>query len=774
MADKTETYTIPSYEENKDTAPAGADPFVIRPEPTAESIFSKDGIYAGNATPYVEAVIRGGSTSNIQVSSILICGNVSLLSDSAIGRVTETCHVVVAGKKKHPVSSERKAHYYETVPTEEKFSQLFDAYDIDTVWYISGYADGQNGMDNELKYLECVVKTCSLNAVSKLIVVSSVESLNFHHQYDIMGRLSGRAYASTEAFATAQMEDFVRYYAKNYGLKAIILRTPYIASEWNDTNFLGQIFDHMLSDKKLVFPFCPENKIDFLSGSDLIELLLDVSEESEDETATYSVTSGYHYTWRDLEEEILKLVPETSIEYEQNMNFISIQSYSIELKRKYGFIPMDNVLDFFFDAFESYKKSICKESRTKKLLQKFRDFLVTKTAGYIELILFFLLTEYLVKQTGTTVYFKYVDLRLFYVVIMGTIYGMSMGILAGILTGISLFFQFRDIGLNGTMLFYNLENWLPFVVYLITGSITGYISNVRRQETSFLQKEYDLLRQKYLFLNDVYHGTIENKSEYKRQILGYKDSFGVIFQAVQKLDSVLPQEIFMNGIQTMEDILKNHSIAIYTIDDWQKYGRLAASSGELLENLSKSIEIASIEPVYHTIQNGDVWKNTELLQGMPMYAYGICDKGKVDLMIVVYNASPEQLSLYYLNLFKILCNLVKLSFIRALEYQRAIEQENYFPDTLVVIPSYFSELLHAQKELMDAGLASYALIRFASKDKTFISESLRGLIRSSDIIGADDEGSLFLILTQINHKSLQIVENRLMQKGLKFEIVIGN
>ena len=773
MEDKTETHTSPSSEDNKNTAPAGADPFVIRPEPTDESIFSKDGIYAGNATPYLEAVIREGSTSNIQVSSILICGNVSLLSDSAIERVTETCHAVVAGKRKHPVSSARKAHYYETVPTEEKFSQLFDAYDIDTVWYISGYADEQNGMDNELKYLEYVVKTCSLNAVSKLIVVSSVESLNFHHQYDIMGRLSGRAYASTKAFATAQMEDFVRYNAKNYGLKTIILRTPYIASEWNDTNFLGQIFNHMLSDKKLLFPFCPENKVDFLSGSDLIELLLDVSEESADETATYSVTSGYHYTWRNLAEEIQKLVPEISIDYEQNMNFISIQSYSIELKRKYGFIPMDNVLDSFAEAFESYKKSIRKESWIKKILQKLRDFLVTKTAGYIELILFFLFTEYLVKQTGTTVYFQYVDLRLFYVVIMGTIYGMSMGLLAGVLTGISLFFQFRDIGLNGTMLFYNLENWLPFVVYLITGSITGYISNVRRQENSFLQKEYDLLRQKYLFLNDVYHGTIENKSEYKRQILGYKDSFGVIFQAVQKLDSVLPQEIFMNGIQTMEDILKNHSIAIYTIDDWQKYGRLAASSGEIFENLSKSIEIASIGPVYHTVQNGDVWKNTELLQGMPMYAYGICSKGKVDLMIFVYDASPEQMSLYYLNLFSILCNLVKLSFIRALEYQRAIEQEKYFPNTLVVIPSYFSELLHAQKELMEAGLASYALIRFESRDKTYISESLRGLIRSSDIIGADDEDSLFLILTQINHKSLQIVENRLQQKGLKFEIVSG-
>ena len=774
MATMTETLKIPAYENDKDSTHGTTDPFVIHPEPTVESILSKDGFYAGSATPYVEAMIREGSSSNIQVSSILICGNVSLLSETAIEKVTETCHVVVAGKQKQTLSPGRKAHYYETVPTEETFSQLFDAFDIDTVWYISGYADGQNGMDNELKYLECVVKTCSLNAVSKLIVVSSVESLNFHHQYDIMGRLSGRAYASAEAFATAQMEDFVRYYAKSYGLKTIILRTPYIASEWNNSNFLGQIFDHMLCDKKLVFPFCPENKVDFLSGSDLIELLLDVSEESADETATYSVTSGYHYTWRDLEEEIQKLAPETSIEYEQNMNFISIQSYSIELKRKYGFIPMDNVLDSFSDAFEAYRENIRKDSWAKKLLQKLRDSLLTKAAGYIELIVFFLLTEYLVKITETTVYFKYVDLRLFYVVIMGTIYGTSMGILAGILTGISLFFQFREIGLNGTMLFYNLENWLPFVIYLITGSITGYISNVRRQETSFLQKEYDLLRQKYLFLNDVYHGTIENKSEYKRQILGYKDSFGVIFQAVQKLDSVLPQEIFMNGIQTMEDILKNHSIAIYTIDDWQKYGRLAASSGEILENLSKSIEISSIEPVYHTIKSGNVWKNTELLQGMPMYAYGICSKEKVDLMIFVYDASPEQMSLYYLNLFSILCNLVKLSFIRALEYQRAIEQEKYFPNTLVVIPSYFSELLHAQKELMEAGLASYALIRFESRDKTYISESLRGLIRSSDIIGADDEDTLFLILTQINRKSLQIVENRLQQKGLKFEIVSGN
>ena len=514
MANKTEIQEDTPFVGSKDTATGT---FVIHPEPTGESRLPEDGIYAGNAAPHVEAVIREKSVNNIQASSVMICGNVSLLSDAAIEKAAEVCHVVVAGRR--AASFGGKARYFETVPTQEEFGQLFDAYDIDTVWYISGYADGQNGMDNELKCLERIVKTCAMNAVAKLIVVSSVQSLNFHQQYDVLGRLTGRTYASGGALAAAQMEDYVRYSAKSCGLRTIILRVPYIASEENTSNFLGRIFEAMCSGRKLVFPFYPENKVDFLSNSDLIELLLDVSEESADQSAAYSVTSGYHYTWRDLEEEIHRHTPETVVEYEQNTNFISIQSYSIELKRKYGFIPMDNVLDSFGQAFLTYRENAQKEPWVRNLLRKLWNTLLSNVAGYIELIVFFLLTEFLVYKTEAAVYFKYVDLRLFYIVIMGTTYGTSMGILAGILTGIALFFQFREMGINGTMLFYNLENWLPFVVYLMTGSITGYISSVRRQETAFARKEHARLREKYLFLNEVYHGTIANKGEYKRQIL---------------------------------------------------------------------------------------------------------------------------------------------------------------------------------------------------------------------------------------------------------------
>lgn len=753
---------------------APKDSFVIRPAPTAVPNQSGDNIYqAENAAPYAEAA-QSGTSGGIQVSSAMLCGNISLLSEEDFIRASDTYNLVIAGEGGPPCRPSRKIHYYETVPTEEKFSQLFDAFDIDTVWYISGYADCQNGMRDEMKTLDSIIDACVKNAVSKLVVVTSIESLNFQPKYDIMGQVASRAYASGESFAVAQLENYIRYCAKSQGIKTIILRTPYIASESNRSSFLGCIFSSILHGEKLVFPYCPENKIDFLSSSDLMELFLDISEESADSTATYSVASGYHYTWKDLENEILKAKPDAVIEYEDKVNFISVQSYSIELKRKYGFIPMDNVLNAFPAAFELYKEMVRKKSWAKVLFRKIGDTILSNALGYVELAVLFLLAEFLVRKTASSVYFKYVDIRLFYVLIMGTTHGTLPGILAGVLAGVALFFGYRDIGINGTMLFYNIENWLPFVVYLMTGSITGYISTVRRQKNEFLQKENSLLRDKYLFLNDVYHGAIANKSEYKRQILGYKDSFGVIFQAVRKLDSILPHEIFMNGIQTMEDILKNHSIAIYTVDSWQKYGRLAASSGDILAELPKSLEIATVQPVYDTVLAGQTWKNTGLLPGLPMYAYGICEKDKVSLLIFVYDASPEQMSLYYLNLFSILCNLIKLSFIRALEYQRAIEQEKYYPGTLVVIPSYFRELLNTQKELAEAGLASYALIRFETKDKEYISSSLKGLVRNNDIVGADDDGSLFLILTQTTRKSISIVGERLDKNGLKYEIVSGN
>ena len=161
---------------------AAKEPSVIRPAPIGASSRAESSIYqAENASSYAEAA-QAGASSGIQVTSAMLCGNISLLSEEDILRASDAYNLVIAGEGGLPFHLGRKIHYYETIPTEEKFSQLFDAFDIDTVWYISGYADCQNGMHDEMKILDSIMDTCVKNAVSKLIVVTSIDSFNCFNQ----------------------------------------------------------------------------------------------------------------------------------------------------------------------------------------------------------------------------------------------------------------------------------------------------------------------------------------------------------------------------------------------------------------------------------------------------------------------------------------------------------------------------------------------------------------------------------------------------------------
>ena len=57
--------------------------------------------------------------------------------------------------------------------------------------------------------------------------------------------------------------------------------------------------------------------------------------------------------------------------------------------------------------------------------------------------------------------------------------------------------------------------------------------------------------------------------------------------------------------------------------------------------------------------SGKVWVNRNFLDGYPMYMNGIHKDGELVMLIFIQEVGNEQLSLYYLNLFQILCGLVE-------------------------------------------------------------------------------------------------------------------
>lgn len=706
------------------------------------------------------------------MTEILICGHTELFTEEGLEKLAEEYRVVLAGQTSVSSRSKKNIMIYKTSPTEEKFHQLFDVYSFQAVFYVSGYADGGEGMFGENQQLEQVMKGCRNSRADKVVIISTTDSANYMIGQGYKGEGVKKDYYGNRAFGASQMEDACAYYAERLRVKTVLLKAPYIADRINASNFLGKVFRGLYNKDKVLFPYHREDPVDFLSMSDLVELMMQLVEETEDESGNYYVVSGYRYTYGDLEDMIKLAVPDAKIIYENYPYMVSLPEYPIELRRRYGFIPMDNVMENITAYYRIFVREVMKQDSgiIGKIARVFAK-LGKGSLKYIELILVFIIAEIISQYTSDSIYFRFVDVRLFYILIMGTIYGMRTGLIAALLECLVLIREYMQMGMNGTILFYNIENWIPFVVYLMTGSITGYISGKKEDAIAFVRREYDLLRDKYLFLNDVYHGAIENKGEYKKQILGFKDSFGKIFDAVQKLDSELPDRIFFEGIKVLEDILENHSIAIYTLDSWQRFGRLAVCSNSLLTSLTKSIRIEDYQTVYGTVKNKQVWKNSEMIPGMPMYAYGIFRGDEMVLLVMIWKADVEQYSMHYMNIFQIMCGLMQTSFLRAMEYEELAESRIYYKDTNIVYPERLRQLFEVQEAMKKEGVADYVLVRFSSRDKDEINEKLTGMIRASDVLGADEQGNLYLLLVQMNRKNFSIVGDRLNQKGIEYQIV---
>ncbi len=705
------------------------------------------------------------------MTEILICGKTELFTDDALENLASECRVVVAGKTK--LSGRKKNIFvYQTAPNKEQFHQLFDVYSFRTVFYVSGYADGGEGMFGELQQLEQVMQECEKSRADKLVVISSIDSQNYSLQYRLQREFPDKEYFTSRNFQVGQMEETCVYFMKRTKLCTIILQVPYLADRVNEKNFLGKIFYRIYKKEKVILPYRREDAVDFITLDELVELMLQINEETEDESGVYCVTSGYHYTYGDLEEMFRLLTKDIHIVYDNHPYMPSIPEFSKELRSRYGFFVKDNAMENIGVYYRVFVREVM--GHRYGIREKLTDFM--KSLGkealiYVEMIVLFVIVELLSQVTSDNVYFRFVDVRLCYIVIMGTIHGMRFGVAAAIFECFALIRQYFLVGMNATVLFYNIENWIPFAIYLLTGSITGYVSNKRTDAMAYLRQEYNLLRNKYGFLNDVYYGAIQNKDEYKKQILGFKDSFGKIFDAVQKLDSERPEHIFYEGIGILEDILENHSIAIYTLDSWQKFGRLAVCSNSLLARLTKSIRMDDYQEMYETVKSGRVWKNTEFTQGLPMYACGIFRDDMMVLLVTIQEANIEQYGMRYMNIFQILCGLVQTSFLRAVEYEELVQSQIHYPDTNIVFPERMKSLVETQTAMKDEGIADFVCLRLADKDKRRVNERLEGLVRASDVVGADEDGNIYLLLVQMSPQNLRIVAERLERVGLEYQIV---
>ena len=684
---------------------------------------------------------------------VLLVGNTGYITKEFVQEAFPESEVFIMGNSL--LKTERKKHLnVRPFPErDEELEDIFRTYDFELMVYFSNYITFHGTMEGEAEKLRKVLSYCKRSKEIHVIYLTGPEA--------------GYAATTGKTLLVRGAENLCCQYGKMYQIPVKIVRIPYLYSGVYKEDYFYKMFAAIRSGEPVEIQESPDQPLQFLNSMDLAEFLEKMSDNWDEEYHYLNVPNVFSNTFRELEQKIKEIDASVRIENKGLTPVEKIPPDDKVVRFKYGWFPKVSLLEDFSDIYDQYLDSIGEKERRidrwKIWLDKHRSIV-----KIVELVIGFFLFEILNHLAGNQAQFKMIDLRLVFIVLFGSLYGINYGIAAAALETISLLAAYEREGIGWTTLFYEPSNWIPFIFYFAVGAICGYVRMKNKENIEFVTDENKLIQEKFLFMRDMYQDSLYDKRTYKKQIMGSRDSFGKIFDITRKLDTVLPQELFIETIHVMEDMLENHAVAVYSLGKNSEFGRLEIASKEIRSEFPNSIRISKYQAAISELEDGNVWVNRELLPDYPAYMAGIRKNKELVMIVCIKEVRSDQMTLYYMNLFKILCGLVEVALLRALEYQEAAKNMQYVEGTHILKTSYFMERLETFHAMQDEMVASYILLRLEhpGKSKEEADQILQHLIRANDVWGISEEGELYLILSQTDKESLPIVSGRLKKAGI--------
>ena len=566
-------------------------------------------------------------------------------------------------------------------------------------------------------------------------------------------------------------EQYCQLFNRDFNLNTVIIRVPYVYGPNEKDTLLYDAIQAYKNGEEFVFPGKEDELCNFLHAEDIVDFIHRVILETyTSHSQVINLSSIEQMTYRQLAQLLSAFLSEMEYRFNQSgavftqpvavttakdvFDWVAERRFQAELPR-----VLDTVLH------ETVEKETFVE-RIQKTIKGYRGLI-----KWLELILGAVLMEFLVQVTGTLLQFKLVDFRLLFVVLMGSLHGSQFGLLASLIASLSGLFSWYRLGFDWALLIYNIENWLPFAMYFIAGAITGYVRDKYENEIEFKEEEVALLHEKYSFLYGVYDEINELKDHFRQRLMGYRDSFGRIFNVTRVLDTLQEDEIFFRALGILEDIMSNENVAIYTIDKNVNYARLEVSSRQLRNTIEKSVKLVDFPRLIEHLQTGEVFQNEELLPNYPAYFAPILQDDKPVAAVVLWDAKFEQYSLYYYNLFQVLCGLIQSSLVRATIYLESNIDKTHIISTKILEPDAFLDILEIKRRMKRSKVSDYQVLNVQPGDRpiTDFSAIISKCIRATDFIGAVD-GQYYVLLSQADKQSIELVISRLEDVGIKSEL----
>ena len=692
---------------------------------------------------------------------VLFTGNLKLASEYFYNKFDKEYRCVVFSEDEKADIKGKNIVYPHASDGDDEIAHVFSAFNFETVVYFSYAIDGEKKIFDELEKLENVLHLSGQYKVKYFIYITSNEMP--------VKKTEGMSQESHYILREA-CEKLCSSFAERNEISIDILKIPYMYQAGEGNCRLHKWFKQTVEDKKLRFPANADRMTDFLCDEDLGELLLRMIDDSGAEQLRIIEISGDNgIDFAQLAELFKKIEPEAEITYVNDSACVPVRTLDNTARKKYGWFPLHNLeedLNIYADRYCHNIKNVRKRQKRQKRLKSFGD----RAYVLIEIVVTFVITEFLNNIVKDNAVLSFLDFRLVGIVLMGTINGLKAGVTSAILSCIG-YVTASTRQTPWQILFYNIQNWLPFACYFLLGAICGYTRDKHDDAIVYAKEEYGILENRYIFLNDLYKNVLESKEAFNSQIIGYRDSFGKIYSVVKKLDTKLPEEVFYEAVNVLEEILNNYFVAIYSIDRSHAFARQNVCSSNCLELLPKSMKLSDYNELLNCLIENETYVNRNALKNYPAYAAPIFRNDELLGMIMLMKVEYSEMNMEYLNKFRIITDLIKDSLVRAMEYNETNGQ--ILEDTRILNAGQFAQVLKMKRQMRKKQYLDFALIRIEQGGRSLktLNDIIGRIVRENDVMGLDENNDLYLILSQSKQTDVDIVAERMKKSGITFTVI---
>ena len=690
---------------------------------------------------------------------VLLVGNTDFITKQWIQHAFPRDHVVIAEREGTVDGNDRLRIV--NMSDANTLVDTITTYEFDRIVFFSENLTPRSDRDGDLGTLRRFLHAIR-NRQTQMLMVSGPESeFTYPENADVRD--------TSKSLMSRASEELCLYYARTYRLEAKIIRSPYLYA--SDRNGVTAYFNHLFEQAESgTLSFCEQKNQQtcFLCADDLAELIYRMFNDWTAESEVFHVLNAFDFTYGDLADVISAAFPGLSVTFGEDRS----QCYPADdhvLRLRYGWSPRYSLKQDLPPVLQRWKEARAQEQSGKHPIW---DFLRNHSKPWIaiEIFITFILEELLRTAVQGNSQLGTVDLRLFFVVIVGTMYGLNAGVFAAALACAGMALSYASKGASFAPLFYDTSNWLAFVVYFVAGAVCGYVQLRNRENLRFMRDENSLLRERLAFLRDLYHDVLDDRRMLRGQIIGRRDSFGKMYAMTRELDEVLPRKLYYATIRIMQDTLGGDSFGIYRIDNGGRFAHLMAASPQTESLFSKSALLENYANIVTALDHGRLWVNRNLEQNLPMYAAGVRADGKLAMVIVLAKAQPDQMNLYFQNLFTIMCGLVESAMVRAFDYENVARQTRLVPGTEFLNTQAFLPKVLAANELKRNHMSNHLLLRVEDAWQDDGSR-LMGAIRQTDEAGVLQDGNVYVLMDQVSEHELPIINRRLSQAGLHVALV---